>query len=706
LPSRTSPRPPRAHWLLLSALLVTVSGLLTLHIFVSGQVGGEQSAPNGETGHVPPAARSGGSVVDSRGPTVRRLPDHTVALSFADGPDPRWTPAILGVLAKYHVHATFFVTGARAAANPGVIRQILAAGQEIGNRTATRTDLRHASDTQVELELQATDLALAGAAGITTNLVELPYVSPVSLDDPAWDAAVRVGNHGRLVTLADLDSQDWLHPGVQQVVANSTPRTDQGAIALLHDSNPETVDAVDRLIPALQSAGWKIDSIGAATNIPESSNPAGIRDRISGLLLLGAVAASTWLATALQTLLVVAAVLAATRTALVLIATPFHVRRVRSWRPPFPISQRISVIIPAYNEEAGIAGTVRSVLDSHHPVEAIVVDDGSTDRTAEAVRAMQRWSPYVRLLRQDNAGKSAALNTGLAAARSNLVVIVDGDTVIEPNAVGMLVDHFTDPTIGAVSGNAKVGNRKGFLGRWQHIEYVIGFNLDRRMYDVFRCMPTVPGAIGAFRRAAVEGAGGVSADTLAEDTDLTMALERLGWRVVYEEHARAWTEAPATLGQLWKQRYRWCYGTLQATWKHRHAALESGAAGRLGRRGIPYLLLFQVALQVVSPVVDVAGVFSLFTQDAVVMALTWLGFVLLQAVPGLIAFRLDGEQPGPLLLLPLQQIVYRQLMYLVVVQSVVTALAGARLPWHKLQRRGEANPLSAAPTRHKSRSRR
>lgn len=704
--SRTTPHPPRAHWLLLSALLVTVSGLLTLNIFVSGQVGGEQSVPNGETGHVPPGARAGSSIMDPRGPTVRRLPDHTLALSFADGPDPRWTPAILRVLAKYHAHATFFVTGAHAAANPGVIRQILAAGQEIGNRTATRTDLRHASDTQVELELQATDLALAGAAGITTNLVELPYVSPSSLDDPAWDAAVRVGNHGRLVALADLDSQDWLQPGVQQIVANARPRTDQGAIALLHDSNAETVDAVDRLIPALQNEGWKIDSLGAAANVPDTSNPAGIRDRISGLLLLGSVAASTWLATALQTLLVVAAILAAMRTALVLIATPFHVRRARRWRPPFPISQRISVIIPAYNEEAGIAGTVRSVLDSDHPVEAIVVDDGSTDRTAEVVRALQRRSPYVRLIHQNNAGKSAALNTGLAAARSRLVVIVDGDTVIEHNAVGMLVDHFTDPTIGAVSGNAKVGNRKGFLGRWQHIEYVIGFNLDRRMYDVLRCMPTVPGAIGAFRRAAIEGAGGVSTDTLAEDTDLTMALERLGWRVVYEEHARAWTEAPATLGQLWKQRYRWCYGTLQATWKHRHAVLEGGAAGRLGRIGIPYLLLFQVSLQVFSPVVDVAGVFSLFAQDALVMAAVWVGFVLLQAVPGLIAFRLDGERPGPLLLLPLQQIVYRQLMYLVVIQSVVTALAGARLPWHKLQRRGEASPIPAAPTRSRSRSRR
>jgi cellulose synthase/poly-beta-1,6-N-acetylglucosamine synthase-like glycosyltransferase len=184
----------------------------------------------------------------------------------------------------------------------------------------------------------------------------------------------------------------------------------------------------------------------------------------------------------------------------------------------------------------------------------------------------------------------------------------------------------------------------------------------------------------------------VGTDTLAEDTDLTMALERAGWRVTYEERAVAWTEAPATLGQLWKQRYRWCYGTLQAVWKHRRAMIERGPAGRLGRRGLPYLLLFQVALPVMAPIVDVASVLGLFTGDAATTGLMWLGFLALQAIPGIVAFRIDGERLTPLLTLPLQQFVYRQLMYLVVVQSVATALSGVRLPWHKLERQGIALP--------------
>jgi cellulose synthase/poly-beta-1,6-N-acetylglucosamine synthase-like glycosyltransferase len=208
----------------------------------------------------------------------------------------------------------------------------------------------------------------------------------------------------------------------------------------------------------------------------------------------------------------------------------------------------------------------------------------------------------------------------------------------------------------------------------------------------------VPGAVGAFRRQAIADAGGVPRSTLAEDTDLTMELLRANWRVVYAQRAIAWTEAPATLGQLWKQRYRWCYGTLQAMYKHRGAVFERGGGGRLGRRGLPYLLLFQVLLPMLAPVVDVAAVFTALF-DPLVAATTWTAFLLLQLVPAVVAFRLDGEPLGPLWSLPLQQFVYRQLMYLVVLQSVVTAVAGARLPWHKLHRTGQAAPPAPVRTR-------
>lgn len=167
--------------------------------------------------------------------------------------------------------------------------------------------------------------------------------------------------------------------------------------------------------------------------------------------------------------------------------------------------------------------------------------------------------------------------------------------------------------------------------------------------------------------------------------------------MVYQEDAIAWTEAPASLGALWRQRYRWCYGTLQAMWKHRKALLQTGAAGKLGRRGLLYLMLFQVLLPLLAPVVDVFAVYGLVFLDPVRIVGLWLGFLALQTVMGLYAFRLDGERAGPLWSLPLQQFVYRQLMYLVVIQSVATALAGSRLRWQRMERYGSLSVPAPGP---------
>lgn len=259
-----------------------------------------------------------------------------------------------------------------------------------------------------------------------------------------------------------------------------------------------------------------------------------------------------------------------------------------------------------------------------------------------------------------------------------------------------MIQPFAEPDVGAVAGNVKVGNRRSLLAAWQHIEYVIGFNLDRRLYDTLRCIPTVAGAIGAYRRSAVLQSGGLSHDTLAEDTDLTIALHRAGWQVAYQEYARGWTEAPTTLRQLWSQRYRWCYGIMQALWKHRHALIERGHAGRFGRRGLPLLALFGIVLPLLGPLIDIMAGYGMVFFDPVKTAAAWLGMLALQSITAIFAFRLDRERLAPLWALPLQQLVYRQLMYLVLVQSLITALTGSRLRWHKLRRTGHARPQHGA----------
>jgi cellulose synthase/poly-beta-1,6-N-acetylglucosamine synthase-like glycosyltransferase len=363
-------------------------------------------------------------------------------------------------------------------------------------------------------------------------------------------------------------------------------------------------------------------------------------------------------------------------------------RRAAGWSWGPPVTRPVSVVIPAYNEKEGIAAAVRSVARSDHPggVDLVVVDDGSTDGTAEIVRRL--GLPNVRLVCRANGGKASALNAGVAVARHDLVVMVDADTVVEPDAVRRLVQPFADPRVGAVAGNVKVGNRNSVVGRWQHIEYVMGFNLDRRIYSMLGCMPTVPGAIGAFRRAALHGVGGASDDTLAEDTDLTMSLLRAGWRVGYQEHARAWTEAPGTLRQLHLQRLRWCYGTVQAMRKHHRSVMDRGSAGRLGRVGLPLLTVFGVFLPLLAPLVDVLALYGLLGSRAPWAVPGWLALSGLQFATAAVAFRMDRERLAPLWLLPFQQLAYRQLMCLVVIHSGVTALTGRRLRWHHVRRVG------------------
>jgi cellulose synthase/poly-beta-1,6-N-acetylglucosamine synthase-like glycosyltransferase len=351
------------------------------------------------------------------------------------------------------------------------------------------------------------------------------------------------------------------------------------------------------------------------------------------------------------------------------------------------VVEPVSVIVPAYNEKEGIEAAVRSLAGGDYPdIEVVVVDDGSTDGTASLVERM--GLPNVRVVRVPNGGKANALNTGIALARHDLIVTVDGDTIFETDSIRMLVQPFADPKVGAIAGNVKVGNRQRMVAAWQHIEYVIGFNLDRRLYEILGCMPTVPGAIGAFRRSALAEVGGISDETLAEDTDVTMALCRAGWKVVYEERARAWTEAPATLEQLYRQRYRWSYGTMQAMWKHRRALLDSGPSGRFGRVGLPFLALFGVALPMLAPVCDIMLVYGVVFWELRETVIAWLGMLALQLITAIVAFRFDRESLRPLWRLPLQQFAYRQLMYLVMIQSATTAMTGGRLRWHKLHRAG------------------
>ncbi|MER5833959.1 bifunctional polysaccharide deacetylase/glycosyltransferase family 2 protein [Streptomyces sp. NPDC002130] len=678
-------------------LLAFVASVLLIEGYTTRGFAGDQEGRGGRpsTG-VPRVIAGGGPVVDTTDDHLRtyRTPAKTVVLTFDDGPDPTWTPRILAVLDHHGTPGTFFVTGQQTVRHPGVLRRVIGSGHEIGVHTFSHPDLTTQSASAVDRELALTQLALAGAGGINTSLMRMPYSSTTSaLDTRAWAVTRRLGERGYVLAFIDQDTHDWRRPGARAIADAAMPDEPAGgAVILLHDAGgdrSQTVEALESLIPRLKAQGYRFTTLADLVGTDSFTSPVSTAELWQGRIFVAAVTVSGTAVSAVSMLLLVVGSLVLARCVLLLCLARHHARRYRRRHTGAhrPVTRPVSVVVPAYDEELCIPKTLRSLAASDHPVEIIVVDDGSRDGTADLAESLALEN--VTVIRQPNGGKPSALNNGVLRASHDLVVMLDADTVFAPSTVGRLVQPFADPRVGAVAGNAKVGNRRHLLGRWQHIEYVMGFNLDRRMYDLLHCLPTIPGAVGAFRVEALRDAGMMSADTLAEDTDITMALHRAGWEIRYVPDALAWTEAPVSLRQLWRQRYRWSYGTMQAAWKHRHALVERGPAGRFGRIGLPLLAVFQIFTPLLAPLIDLLALYGLVFGNPLTTVLAWTGVLAVQAVCAAYAFHLDGEPLRPLWALPLQQVVYRQVMYLVLVQACLTAINGYRLPWQRLKRSGD-----------------
>lgn len=692
-------------------VLVALAAMLMLRGYTHSEILADHrvQAP-APTDKVPEKILEGGPVIDARGGRTESLsvPDKRLVLTFDDGPDPVWTPRVLDVLKKHDAHAVFFVTGTMASRHPDLVQRMVDEGHELGLHTFNHPDLSLQSKKRIDWELSQNQLALTGAAGVRTSIFRPPYSSfSAAMDNKSWPVTEYIGSLGYITVVNNTDSEDWQRPGVDEIIRRATPKNGEGAIVLMHDSGgdrSQTVEALDRMLPDLKKDGYSFDSLTEALDAPSAMSPVTGSELWKGKAWIFLVQASEKVTSGLAVGLAVVGTLVIGRFVLMLVLSGVHARRVRrrgfGWGPP--VTEPVTVLVPAYNEAKCIENTVRSLMDSDHPVEVLVIDDGSSDGTARIVEAM--GLPNVRVIRQLNAGKPAALNRGLANARYDIVVMMDGDTVFEPSTVRELVQPFGDPRVGAVAGNAKVGNKDSLIGAWQHIEYVMGFNLDRRMYDILGCMPTIPGAVGAFRRSALVPIGGMSDDTLAEDTDVTMALHRAGWRVVYAENARAWTEAPETVQQLWSQRYRWSYGTMQAIWKHRRAVIDKGPSGRFGRVGLPFVSLFMIVAPLLAPLIDVFLLYGIVFGPTQKTIMAWLGVLAIQAVCAAFAFRLDRERMTHLISLPLQQILYRQLMYVVLLQSWITALTGGRLRWQKLRRTGVVEAPGGSVPRQNART--
>ncbi|GMA14285.1 glycosyltransferase (plasmid) [Deinococcus metallilatus] len=641
-----------------------------------------------------------------------------LALTFDDGPDPTYTPQLLDILKREQVPATFFIVGLHGEEHPELLRRMLAEGHEIGSHTFTHPDLGLVSRRQFDLELNATQRLLEGETGHRTLLFRPPFAEDVEPETP--DQAGIVEHASRLgysISGMGVDPNDWRRPGAGQIVSRVLVqvKAGDGHVILLHDGGgdrAQTVAALPELIARLRAEGYTFTTVSELAGIPrqQANPPVSPGQRWLARLLGVNFTALGLLGTALAWLFKVGVTLSVARLLLIVgLALRERLRRREPGESGGPLPGA-TVIVPAFNEARVIRATVASLLASDLPgLRVHVVDDGSTDGTAEVVRAAYGHCPQVTVERIPNGGKANALNHALTVTGSEVVILLDADTQVNPEAARRLVRHFLDPQVAAVAGNAKVGNRINLLTRWQALEYITAQNVERRALAQLNAIGVVPGAIGAWRREVLLGLGGFAHDTLAEDADLTLRALRAGHRVTYELGAVARTEAPDTLRAFLKQRDRWMFGTLQATWKQR-GAFRSRSRG-LGLFTLPNVLLFQVLFPLVGALLDLSFLTSLawallqwrnhpdggFSPTGPVLLFTAL-FLLVDLLAAGIAFALEpGEDWRLLPLLLPQRAVYRQLMSYVAIRAVLNALQGRERGWGKLERKATVAPLAPLP---------
>jgi cellulose synthase/poly-beta-1,6-N-acetylglucosamine synthase-like glycosyltransferase len=361
----------------------------------------------------------------------------------------------------------------------------------------------------------------------------------------------------------------------------------------------------------------------------------------------------------------------------------------------------VSIVVPAYNEEVNSVRTLNSLLSQDYPqVEVIFVDDGSKDQTFETVNQHFKQNPKVYVFTKPNGGKASALNFGIGKANGDFVICIDADTQLKSDAVSLLMQKFDEENVAAVAGNVKVGNEVNMITKWQSIEYITSQNFDRRAFDLLNCITVIPGAIGAFKKEAILLSGGFTTDTLAEDCDLTMRLLRNGYIIRNCTAAISYTEAPETFRQFLKQRFRWSFGVMQCFWKHRDTIFNSKYKN-FGMIAMPNILIYQIILPILAPLADIILVFSLLAASfGIIVAsiphiiLYYIIFTLVDIAGAALALAYEKENPVKLIWMLPQRLVYRQLMYYILLKSFNKAIKGELQGWGALKRTGTVKEVA------------
>jgi poly-beta-1,6 N-acetyl-D-glucosamine synthase len=641
-------------------------------------------------------------------------PGHKIILTFDDGPDPEYTPKILSILEKEKVPATFFIVGINAESNIPLLQRIYNDGYEIGNHTFTHNNVARMKPERAELEMKTTRTLIECITGRSTILFRAPYNAdsePQTYEEIEPLARSKKDNY--ISVGESIDPNDWDERMNADSIVNRTIKfaeENNASIILLHDAGGKTrqptVDALPRIIEYFKKRGCKFTTVADLMGKTKDDVMPPVKQDWKNKMNWITAEGYYWMGHILFSLFIIGIFLSVGRmVAMAALASIQRKKENKEIAAALPMTSfpKVSIIVPAYNEEINAVRTVSNLLQQNYPdLQIIFVDDGSKDSTFKIVSETFDNVPNVQVHTKPNGGKASALNYGISLANTEYVVCIDADTQLKSDAVTQLMKKFSNPAVGAVAGNVKVGNEVNMITRWQSIEYITSQNFDRRAFDLLNCITVVPGAIGAFKKEAIIKAGGFTTDTLAEDCDLTMRLHRNNYLVRNCNDAISYTEAPETMKQFMKQRFRWSFGVIQCFWKHRDAVFNPKYKN-FGMVALPNILVFQMILPFLAPLADLILVLSLIAAGFGIIPASlghiifyYLIFSVVDIAGAALAFAFEKEDYKKLLWMIPQRLIYRQLMYYILIKSFNRAIKGELQGWGVLKRTGNVKQVTPA----------
>ena len=626
--------------------------------------------------------------------------DNLVILTFDDGPDPVYTPLVLDVLREKDVKAIFFLIGDHMVRYPEVTRQIANDGHLIGVHTFNHVDedsgIYKAIGKRINpvgLQLDLAQKVIIAQTGYKSNLFRIPnWGAEDTITKDTLVFAYFATEKGYNVISVTTDSRDWAEDSTNAIVANSV-RLEGSQIILLHDAGGDrsaTVDALPEIIDKYKAVGFTFTTNPYHMNVyGDVYEKPSIKEVLASKLIYSLMYLERNLHAFVEFAFMLAIVVAVGSISAIMSLAVYQYIRARNNKIYIKdtFAPMVSVIVPAYNEEKTIEKTLSSILKSDYPnFEIVFVNNNSNDKTLDIVSKFKNHH-NIKICHEKVQGKYAAINKGVIHSKGEICIVIDADTQLLPDSIANIVKPMHDERVGAVLGFIMVGNVNNLLTKFQSIEYISSLNLERRAFDVFSSATVVPGAFGAWRKDAIIKAGWYKNDTLVEDADLAVEIQKLGYKSAYAPSAIAYTEAPETLLQLMKQRQRWTFGILQVMYKNRDMFFKNDAKA-LSRFIMPYIAFFQVPSLLLAPFVDILAIYLFFMHPGKVLIYLTL-FLSIKVFESAVAFAMSEKRDFRLLLyVPLMRFSFQFLWYFNLYRCVYKAVRGEMLSWDKLPRVG------------------